>query len=85
MAKLYLAAGEFLLVDHVLNTSQSNNRNSVDWLEISLAQFSQHEGIPEPKNIQFLKPLSRKIQICFSGAGTIPVQVSAVVQNIGVS
>lgn len=52
---------------------------------VASAILAARGGVPDPRHIKLLKPLSQAVQACFSGAITNAQQVSAIVQQIGVS
>jgi DNA-binding response OmpR family regulator len=50
---------------------------------VASAILASRGGIPDPKEIKLLKPLSQAIQACFSGAITSAEQVNAIAVQIG--
>ena len=50
---------------------------------VASAILAARGGVPDPRDIKLLKPLSQAVQACFSGAITNAQQVSAIVRQIG--
>jgi two-component system chemotaxis response regulator CheY len=50
---------------------------------VASAILAARGGVPDPRDMKLLKPLSQAVQACFSGAITNAQQVSAIVRQIG--
>ena len=72
-AEAQLKGGKF---EHVLELCDAVGN-------VSSLILATRGGMPDPKQIKLLKPLSQAIQACFSGAITDAVQVHAIVKQIG--